>query len=277
MQTFQILLNNRYTAATENLTSELSFDNGYYVYLNKNGGGLVSTSNVRWFLNEEKNKSLTADFFAFLTGNTTTSQALNIINSDKKLTDVFNDYYQRYVISGSQITNTITIQQNLTGATQGVAFNYSHYWYGYAPNKQLTGITQSINGAINLVTQAPIWSDFTTEESYYVPVYLERGTNQIAMNKPHFDEIISLLIGSGTTISFNPPTNTTTTGLGSGLGTSVNLGTGLNLVGPGVDLGIEIPINTSSSSGATSTPGGLDLGGLDLGGGTSVGTGGFGI
>ena len=183
MQSFQILLNDRYSASTQSGSSELTLTDGYYAYVNKNGGGLVNPSNVKWFLNEEKNKRVANDFFTFLTGNTTSAQALNIISSNQKLSNVFNDYYQKYVVSGNQIANTTVIQQNLTGSNQTIAYTYNHPWYGYAPSKQMTGITKDIYGSINSVQQKSFLNEFTTDESYYVPVYIQRSNNQLSRYK----------------------------------------------------------------------------------------------
>jgi hypothetical protein len=183
MKNFEILLNKRFSASTQALTSGLDLENDYFVYINGNGGGMVNPYNVRGYLNDQRNIQITRDFFAFLTGSTSQDQALNILTSDKKLADTFNDYYQRVIISATQISSTAVIQQNLTGANSIVAYNYNHPWSGYAPNKQLTGITQEIYGAVNSTQPYNLWQEFTDEQSYYVPVYLERGTNQLARYK----------------------------------------------------------------------------------------------
>jgi hypothetical protein len=180
MKNFEILLNSKYTASTQTMSSGLDLQNDYYVYINKNGGGIVNPYNVRGYLNDSRNQQITNDFFAYLTGSTSADQALNILTADKKLSDTFNDYYQRVIISATQISSTAVIDQNLTGTTQIIAKTYIHPWYGYAPDKQLTGITQSINNSIDAVQSSLFLQDFTTEESYYIPVYIERGTNQLS-------------------------------------------------------------------------------------------------
>jgi hypothetical protein len=180
MKSFEILLNSKYTASTQTITSGLDLQNDYYVYVNKNGGGIVNPYNVRGYLNDSRNQQITNDFFAYLTGSTSADQALNILTADKKLSDTFNDYYQRVIISATQISSTAVIDQNLTGTTQIIANTYIHPWSGYAPDKQLTGITQSINNSIDAVQSSLFLQDFTTEESYYIPVYIERGTNQLS-------------------------------------------------------------------------------------------------
>jgi len=210
MQTFKIELNNRYTAITETVTAtteNIGLDNGYYVYNVSNGGGMVDFSNVRGYLNDQKNKQITNDFFAYLTGNTTTSQALNILGSDEKLSRVFNDYYQRIVLSGIQFASTVEIQKNLTGSTQIIGYTYNHLWNGYSSDQQLTGIPESIDESNmnssqsfqftqnfsqniplsnNSVQSFSVWQEFTREPSYYIPVYIERGTNQLSKYRYDF-------------------------------------------------------------------------------------------
>lgn len=180
MKNFKLLLNNRFTATTQNINSELELQNNYYVYINKNGGGIVNQYNVRGYLNDSRNQQIINDFLTFLTGSTSQDQALNILTSDKKLSDTFNDYYQRVVISATQISSTAIIDQNLTGANQITSYTFEHPWSGYAPSKQLTGITQEIYGTINDTQSTTLLEDFTTEESYYVPVYLGRETHQLS-------------------------------------------------------------------------------------------------
>ena len=157
MKNFEILLNHRYTATTQAITSGLDLQNDYYVYINRNGGGIVNPYNVRGYLNDSRNQQIITDFFAYLTGSTTQDQALNILTSDKKLSDTFNNYYQNYIISATSTINTAVIDQKLTGITQEI--------YG------ASGFTQN---------DILLTEDFTTDESYYLPVYLERGINQLS-------------------------------------------------------------------------------------------------
>ncbi len=104
MQSIQILLNRTFTANTAPVIQKPSLVDDYYVYQNSNGGGLVNFSNVRGFLNDTKNQQIIRDFFAYLTGRTTREQTINIVSSDEKLSDVFNDYYQR-LIKSARTTN----------------------------------------------------------------------------------------------------------------------------------------------------------------------------
>ena len=63
MNSFQILINNRFTGNTSTTSSILEFDSDYFVYINKNGGGIVNPFNVRGYLNDSRNQQITNDFF----------------------------------------------------------------------------------------------------------------------------------------------------------------------------------------------------------------------
>lgn len=266
MKNFEILLNNKYSATTQANTSGLDLQNDYYVYINKNGGGIVNAYNVRGYLNDVRNKQITTDFFAFLTGSTSQDQALNILSSDKKLSDVFNDYYQRVIISATQISNTSVVQQNLTGTNQIIAYTFNHPWIGYAPNKQLTGITQEIYGSINNTQSNLFLEDFTVEQSYFIPVYLERGTKQINAYKydicnklinaktagsyPEFSAITSAYFG---TDSISNILSLGTINSNIGIVSDVNLVNNINVnseilteINPNLILNLESNLNTNS-------------------------------
>jgi hypothetical protein len=47
----------------------------------------------------------------------------------------------------------------------------------------MTGITKDIYGSINSVQQKSFLNEFTTDESYYVPVYIQRSNNQLSRYK----------------------------------------------------------------------------------------------
>lgn len=183
MQNFEIVLNKTFTAATQIINSGLQLKDDYYLYLNSNGGGLVNAFNVRGYLNDPRNQQITNDFFSYLTGHTTApGQVINIISSDQKLSNVFNDYYMSYVLSSST-PSTAVIQQNLTGTTEIIASTFNYNWNGNAINNVLSGTPMGISGASLNNNSFPFLDSYTTEESYYIPVYIERGTNQLARYK----------------------------------------------------------------------------------------------
>lgn len=179
MNSYQILLNKNFTGATPTINSTLEFDGDYLVYLNRNGGGLVNAFNVRGYLNDSRNQQIINDFFNYLTGNTTQAEALNIIQSDQKLSDVFNSYYQNFILSSSSFSNTATIDANLTGTSLTAYTEFFHPWIGQSENRQLTGITESIINSVFSGRMESVVSDYTDESSYYIPVNLKRSFEQI--------------------------------------------------------------------------------------------------
>lgn len=179
MNNFQILLNNNYTAATATINSGLQNNGDYLSYINSNGGGIVNAFNVRGFLNDPRNQTLMNDFVVYLTGNTTQAEAINILTSDQKLSNVFNSYYQNVILSTSTFSNTAVIDQSLTGTSASSITEYFHPWVGQSENKQLTGITESIVGSIFDTRVQSLVQDFTDEQSYYIPVSLKRNVQQI--------------------------------------------------------------------------------------------------
>lgn len=179
MDSFQILLNNNFTAATATINSSLESNGNYLSYINSNGGGIVNAFNVRGFLNDSKNQQVTTDFFAYLTGNTTNAEAVNILSSDQKLANVFNSYYQNFVLSISTLSNTVVIDQSLTGTYTTAITEYFHPWSGDSQNQQITLIPEEIlNSVFSSRTQNVVF-DFTDEQSYYIPVSLNKHFRQI--------------------------------------------------------------------------------------------------
>lgn len=180
MESVKILLNNNFTGSTQIGASGLTFDNGYYSYVNSNGGGIVNEFNVRGYLNDSRNQKIINDFFTYLTGNTSPQETLNIVTSDKKLANVFNGYFQNFIVSASSNSNTAVIASNLTGTTAQTITEYFYPWIGQSENIQLSGIPESIvnttlsSRTINFITET------TTEESYYVPITLKNTNAQIS-------------------------------------------------------------------------------------------------
>ena len=195
MQNFEIVLNKTFTAATQIINSGLQLDSDYFVYINSNGGGLVNPYNVRGYFNDPRNQQTTNDFFSYLTGHTSSfDQVINIISSDQKLSNVFNDYYLSYVLSSST-PSTSVIQQNLSGTTEIIASTFDYNWDGSAMNNVLSGTPMGILGATKNNVNYPFLDSRTDDESYYVPVYIGLGSNQLA--RYQYD-ICDLLINSKT-------------------------------------------------------------------------------
>jgi len=206
MQRHTILMNPRFTANTiSNIATMPGSGQNFMVnednyYLNNIAGlnlGVVNPTNVRAYLNNPSNQTIINDFFAYLTGNTTHSEFLEIFYSDQKLSNVFNSYYSQSVFSG-QPSSTYYLQAELTGATH-ITTKYSNFnWDGYSLTKNpFTGLTEEIVGASRFVVESDAIYTYTEDESYYVPVFIK--LNYIGTDRQTFDlcdEVINTLINS---------------------------------------------------------------------------------
>ncbi len=163
------------------VSSMSTFGNYQINNIQGTGGGIVNSSNVRAFLNDDtSNEFIINDFFSYLTGNTTAVEFSEIYNSDNKLSETFNEYYQSSILN-NQAPATSVINNNLTG-TSGVTIveNGIHDYNGVAPGKGLTGITMSINNSTRKLNVYSALTTFTEEESYYIPVFIKRNSRQMA-------------------------------------------------------------------------------------------------
>lgn len=214
MQSHKILINQFYAKTGQTAVSELVLDNDYYAYdLEVNGGGVVNEFNVRAFLNDSRNEQIINDFFSYLTGSTSIYEFREIYYSDKKLSSVFNQYYNQSVLSGLSVTTSV-INENLVNTIPTIIYDFTHQWDGIAVYI-MSGIPQSINGGTMLTTATPEMDTFTTEESYYVPVFIERTTEQLSrnifdvcsdvVNKNLYDQFTSYSGISTVPNSFIPP------------------------------------------------------------------------
>jgi len=188
------------TGTTTVVTSSgLSVFGGYEVNnVQGLGGGITNSSNVRGFLNDEKNDIIINSFFSYLTGNTNTSQFSEIYHSDQKLSNVFNDYYITYVVN-NQTPSTAVIDSSLTGTYASTIINNTVYNYdGFAPQNGMSALTTSINDSTKIYELQTGLTTFTLEESYYIPVFVKRNHRQISrLNFSVCDNIVNLLL--------NPP------------------------------------------------------------------------
>lgn len=195
------------TGNTSSNTSDLQIVNGYAVNnVQGLGGGIVNPSNVRGFLNDTSNQIIINDFFSFLTGTTTTIEFAEIYNSDQKLSDVFNEYYQSSVLN-NQFPSTAVLDNTLAGTT-GITVVHNQFFElnGVAPLKGLENIPLSINDSTRLLNVYSALTTYTMEPSYYVPVFIVRNHSQSDRVRAYFDNIQNVLeefvpsVDSGTTV-----------------------------------------------------------------------------
>lgn len=185
IQRHTILINDGFSANTGNvfITSSTTLNNfnNYQVNNTQNiGGGITNPSNVRAFLNDEINDFIINDFFSYLTGNTTAIEFSEIYHSDQKLSDTFNDYYDSSILNNIQ-PNISIINENLSN-TSGITITKDtiHNYNGISPISGLDKIPLSINNSTRITNSYSSITTYTSEESYYIPVYIKRNNKSIS-------------------------------------------------------------------------------------------------
>jgi len=192
MQKHKILIT--LTGETSTVNSTLQNVNGYQVNkIQGLGNGIVNYSNVRNFLNNNDNLVIINDFYSYLTGATTTVEFGEIYNSDQKLSDVFNNYYNSSVVN-NQFPPSEVIENSLVGTTgmtviDTIAFKYN----GVAPSKGLQHIPLSINGTERELKVFSALTTFTYEPSYYIPVFIRRSYSQTDRARVYFENITEVM------------------------------------------------------------------------------------
>lgn len=192
IQRHKILL--KLTGDTKDINSSMQNINNYEVNNSEGLGlGIVNESNVRAFLNDDSNEVIIRDFFSYLTASTTTVEFSEIFYSDKKLSNVFTEYYNSRILS-NQFPSPSVINENLTG-TSGTTiirndiFNYD----GVAPQKGLDKIPLSIDNSTRDLKIYSALTTYTTEDSYYIPVFIKRNYSVTDRERVYFDEIEKIL------------------------------------------------------------------------------------
>ena len=201
IQKHRLLLNPRFATTSDIASgSTLTSVNGYQVNnVQGLGGGIVSPNNVRYFLADENNTNdfIVNDFFSYLTGTTTTIEFAEIYNSDQKLSDVFNSYYQSAIVNS--VAPPISVIDESLAGTSGVTIIENQYFElnGVAPKKGLEYIPLSINDSTRKLRAFSALTTFTTDESYYIPVFILRNAKQMAgLTYETCDEIVSLVLNA---------------------------------------------------------------------------------
>jgi len=188
MQTHKIFINPRFSGTSVAISSDLQVNNGYLSHTQDAlGDGVVNEFNVRAFLNDEKNNIIINEFYIYLNANTTDSQYREVFYSDKKLADIFKEFYETTVTLGVQ-TSTSVINQNLTGTTSLSVLDHNfNYLTADGIPAQFSGSPQSLMGSNRLNKLVDNIVTTTEEDSYYVDVYLRRSSPQISLQVSNGD------------------------------------------------------------------------------------------
>lgn len=181
MQYHKLLLNRALSGTTGGGTSLWQY-NGYYVYGNALGGGIVNSFNVRTFLSNPLNRVIVNDFAAYLSANTTQEEWTNIVGSDQELSTIFNSFYETTVMEGQQ-TDPSLIGTSLVNTGTIQLYGSDHLWDGVAPTAFLENIPLSIDGSSRSSDVVNVTSKFSTEMGYYIPVFITRTHDQDGKDK----------------------------------------------------------------------------------------------
>ena len=201
MQKHTVLINYAFSSNTEPTITTFSGPGQSFLvnqddyYLNNLSGlnlGVTNPTNVRDYLNDAANQRVINDFFSYLTGNINQDQFREIFYSDQKLSNVFNLYYEQSVLVGQQ-ASTYYIDQQLTATTQ-TSYYYSNFnWDGVANVNYLTGVTQEINEATRFTEERIVLESFTTDESYFIPVFIKSNSTHINQITYEFNTIFNTI------------------------------------------------------------------------------------
>ena len=213
MQRHKLLTNRFFTGSSQNQeVSDLVYDNDYYHNIQNVRGFVVNENNVRAFLNDsQKNEDIITDFFNYLKSNTTDvgeeDKFREVYYDDKKLAEVFNNYFDTSVLSGASSSSYFIYDELTDNPTANTYFqtivvcdnNYNYLNQIVAP-KAMEYIPLDLTGNSRVNFTREEYEQFYSGEAYYVPVYLEKTFNHLKRLKfqPCKDnEILETTVSSG--------------------------------------------------------------------------------
>ena len=246
MQKHTILINSSFTSVTQTISSSLSNDNNYFV--NEEGLDntiVVDAYNVRGFLNDPRNQNLISGFQIYLTGNTImnsdstlstfqpTPYFFEIYYNDNKLSNLFNSYYENSIQQGiptptyyisEQLTDSSTANtSSYTAVTNNNYFqwnyagNMSTNYLNYIPSEMVNNIRQTTPptpqnyqgySLLDMPFSTPSVIPYSTDENYYIPVFLSRGINQLDRNIYDLSEMCEKILENATLSPISPTATT---------------------------------------------------------------------
>jgi len=119
MQTFQLLIKSNNLPEPKIDSGDLLLSNNYYTHRTIIGGEITNSINIMEFLNDTNNEKIASSFSLYLKSTITDKSKLDsILYDNNKLSEIFNDYYNKK-IRLSQTPNIKLITQNLSGRTTG--------------------------------------------------------------------------------------------------------------------------------------------------------------
>ncbi len=170
MQKFKIFksFNDSTTGATSselvNSNVSLKLKGNYYVYTSEIGGDIVNENTVKGFLDADQNENLAVEFADFLQNNTSVDGFREIFNDNRKLSNVFNEYYVNNIVRNISVNNQNSIQSinsNLR-STQRINTHNNTVFNADSGNRNQSLQSVLIPSGINL-------------DSYYIDVKLTKS------------------------------------------------------------------------------------------------------
>lgn len=200
-RTYTILQINN-TLTFTGLTTTLALNDGYYTYdqqgLNK---GIVTEFNVKQYLNDSNNATIATDFFNYLEKNTTQEQFLEIYNDNKRLSDLFKQYYDTSVLFATP--SPVSYINNSLAFTTGITTNNLNFALSSSTVTEnvMTGTPASIMSINRLNDTKEQLTTYTTDPSYYINVPINFSLGLFAPQ--NFSDYLQdeFLVVSGQTIT----------------------------------------------------------------------------
>lgn len=174
MQHQKIRLNPLLSGSTMPINGELRQFGGYYAYGNVLGGGIVNTFNVRQFLNDANNQALIDDFKSYLSRYTTESEMVQIIGSNEKLSEIFNEFYEMTVMQ-SIPTSPDVISGTLTNSFSVQGSSTDHQWNGISNSTGLQNTPMSVENSERDSEPYSISTQISMGLDYHIPVFIRRS------------------------------------------------------------------------------------------------------
>jgi hypothetical protein len=182
MQYHRLLLDRSLSGTPSVTTTALRDFNGYYVYGNSIGGSTVTPFNVRTFLNDPRNNVIAMDFLAYLTGNTTQSEYVQIVGSNEELANVFNQFYEITVLAGTQTPSNV-VENSLVQTVTVQTMEADHLWNGEAPTAALENIPLSVDQSDRSQEAMNTTIKYDLAPGYYISVFITRTYLQDGKDK----------------------------------------------------------------------------------------------
>jgi hypothetical protein len=178
MQQFDLFLNPRFTGSPITV-SELELSDDYYVYTQSLGGGITSEFNIRGYLNNSQNQIVIDNFIQYLNENSNEAERKEIFYDDRKLSIVFNQFFQTTVAGGTP-SPTVFIDDQLKNTINIIVSDNSFAWDGNEFVRP-SGAPASIGGASRIDSTRDYLYEYTNEDSYYLPIKLYKNYDKTAI------------------------------------------------------------------------------------------------